>query len=159
MSQDKADEGGLERVLRRYESSKGAADKRKETSKINMAKARAAKLAGARKKKEEEEVEVSESEDSASDESEYEEVEIIKPQKGKGKAAPKAKEDDKLAKLEAMMLMLAQQQLGDKKKKKVVVRKVAAKSAEAPAEKPEEPVKNTSAKAQTLKRNLLGFYS
>jgi hypothetical protein len=43
-SDDEQDQ--LAQVLTRYKSTKGDLDQRKETSKLNMAKARAAKLAG-----------------------------------------------------------------------------------------------------------------
>ena len=42
--EDQGQMSELAKVLSRYKSTKGDADKRKETSKLNMAKARAAKL-------------------------------------------------------------------------------------------------------------------
>jgi len=149
MSYEEEDQEGLERVLKHYESSKGAADKRRKTSKINVAKARAAKLAGARKKVQ---IEESESEDEEEEsESEYEEVEIKKTKKGGGKGRAPPAADDKLARIEAALLTLTQQAGQGKKKAKKPVRRVVVEK-EAPAKNPVPP------QAPKYTKNLLGLY-
>ena len=87
---DEEQQRGLENVLKRYQqkgtgSASAAADKRQETSKLNMAKARAAKIAKLRAQKEEQDntYEVSEDDDDDDDYTESDEDEYIPPKKKK----------------------------------------------------------------------------
>ena len=123
MSHDYSDDEqlSLTNTLKRFASTKGAGilkepkvDKRTETSKANMAKARAAKLEALRKKREEEANEY-EIEDSDSEESDSDDEELIikrKPQKGGrgGRAPPAAAavSDDRIGRIEMMLAQLAQ---------------------------------------------------
>jgi len=133
----------LVNTLRKYDPTRVKAekrpkvDKRSESSKVNMAKAREAKLAGLRARKEkaqEETVEESEEEEENSDnsdDSEYEDYEYVPKPKivQKGKAKTKAKvetpppaADARIDKLtELLEKMMTQTQV--KKKKKAPVRK------------------------------------
>jgi hypothetical protein len=118
----------LTQVLGRYKSTKGDADKRKETSKLNMAKARAAKLAGLKAAKEEaaNEIEVSSSD---SDESSDDEDLIIskKGKKGqKGGRAPPASSSEQMRRMEQMIMMLAKQKGKGKKSARKTVIQIAA---------------------------------
>lgn len=120
----------LASVLSRYKSTKGAADKRKETSKANMAKARAAKLEALRRKKEEEENEFGlddESDDDSEEDSEEEEELVIKKAKRQPRKAASQvqfQENDRLRQIEEAILVLAQKANKSKAKpKKKPVRK------------------------------------
>jgi hypothetical protein len=100
-SDDEQDQ--LAQVLTRYKSTKGDLDQRKETSKLNMAKVRAAKLAGLTKKKAEQPSKVHYI-DESSDSDEEEIVIQRKPAKGKGRAgaaAASAPSESRMAELEA----------------------------------------------------------
>jgi len=156
-SEDDQSQSQLTSVLQRYASTKGkgavaakAADKRTETSKLNMAKARAAKLAGLQKKKESRAFEIDESEDSESEDSSDDEDLVItkkKSQKG-GKGGAPAASSDRLSKIEEAIMLLAQQKAKKKpQKRKTVINVSAPQSATAPANQ----------KAQALKNNILNF--
>jgi hypothetical protein len=116
----------LTKVLGRYKSTKGDADKRKETSKVNMAKARAAKLAGLKAAKEEaaNEIEVSSSESEES--SDDEDLIITKKGKGKGGRAPPASSSEQMRRMEQMIMMLAKQKGKGKKPARKTVIQIAA---------------------------------
>lgn len=108
----------------RYKSTKGDADKRKQQSLINLAKARKAKLEQLREKKEKDEGALyidteSDSYESVSSSSEEEELVITKKSKKPKKITGGNTDTDRLARLESMIVNLAK----DKKKKKKVVEK------------------------------------
>lgn len=168
---DTQHQSGLEGVLQkyangkaaqkvRYASTKGDADRRKLTSKENMAKARAARLAQLQSQKQESESE-EESDGEAEDLSDESEEELVlkpvkrmnKPQKGKGRggsAAASAVNDGEMQRLLMMQMsaLLAQQQKGKKKKKPVV-----KQSTPAPANTPNP----AAVEAKREIRNALNF--
>lgn len=151
----------LTKVLSRYKSTKGAADKRKETSKANMAKARAAKLAGLRQKKEEQassyDLDYSDDSEDDSDESESDDEELVirkkKPQKGKGQV--EFQENDRLRMMEEAIMMLAQkaQKKSKAKPKKKPVRKTTVIQVGVPQAVPAA----ANPKVSGLKHNILTF--
>ena len=111
--EDQGQMSELAKVLSRYKSTKGDADKRKVTSKTNMAKARAAKL---EKLKQEKQVkqqqqdsyleydDSSEDSDDDDDDSSEEEELVLRPKRGKAKQQGTGRMDM----LEKAILMLAE---------------------------------------------------
>ena len=155
----------LTQVLSKYKSTKGEADRRRETSKANMAKARAAKLEALRKKKEEEsnQIEIGDSDDdsdfSEDSESDYEDIVLKKKppaQKGRGRQAQV--DEDTIAQLvQQQLAQLLSQQGGKKKKaaaKKPTVRKktVIQLNTPAPATAP-----SANPHVDAMKRSILNF--
>jgi hypothetical protein len=117
------DQKKLANVLGRYKSTKGDADKRKVTSQINVAKARAAKLAGLQASRKRVEIEESESEDDEEEENESESdgEELVihkkkKPQKGRGRGGAPPASEDRLSRMEQIIMNLAMQKVKPKKK-------------------------------------------
>lgn len=160
MSDSEPDEQelALKRVLGRYKSTKGDADKRKETSKLNMAKARAAKLSGLKAKKIEEDnqYELPMSDESEDDDESSDEEDLIlkrrKPQKGRG-GAPPAATSDRMQRMEEMIMQLALQRTKQNKKKKAPSRRTVIQLAPAAA----TAVAVSNPTAELLKRNILRF--
>ena len=148
----------LNNVLQKYKSTKGAADKRKETSKANMAKARAAKLAALKKKKEEEANQIH-IEDSSSDDSEDSgssdsddsgddgDLVIKKLKRSKGGNA----DSSRIARIEEALIQLAMQK-GKGKKKKPAVKKKTVIQLNHPTST-HVPNPNSAA----LKNSIIGF--
>jgi hypothetical protein len=154
----------LTQVLSKYKSTKGEADRRRETSKANMAKARAAKLEALRKKKEVEsnQIEIGDSDDdsdfSEDSESDYEDIVLKKKpaQKGRGRQAPV--DEDTIAQLVQQQLAQLLSQKGGKKKKaaakkptvrkKTVIQLNTPAAAAAPAANPH---------VDAMKRSILNF--
>jgi hypothetical protein len=155
-SDEEVQQNKLASVLKRYQSGKGAADKRKETSKANMAKARAAKLAGlaAAKEKKSRQVEISDSSDSDSD-SDEEEVVITKKksQKGKGKPVDEAVDDGRMARLEKAMMKKLMKKFCDEKLVRVPQKK--GKKTIIQINQPAQV--SSSAPIQAMKRDILNF--
>jgi len=85
--EDQGQMSELAKVLSRYKSTKGDADKRKETSKLNMAKARAAKLEKLKQEKQvkqQDSFEYEDADDSSDDSEDSEEEELVlRPRRGK----------------------------------------------------------------------------
>ena len=117
---DEEQQRGLENVLRRYQQrgtgSSSSSDKRQETSKVNMAKARAAKIAKLCAQKEERDntIEVSEDDDDDDDYSDSDGEEYIAPKKkaiqkmkGRGRQTASAVDDGAMARLEQMEMRYA----------------------------------------------------
>lgn len=156
----------LTSILSRYKSTKGDADKRKETSKDNMAKARAAKLAQLKEKKEKanrrQEIEVSDSESDAESESEEEsdsdgeEFVLKKAQKGKGKGRQETDpvDDARLKKLQMYEMMdeFIRQKTNGKKPKPKGSRKTVIQINQAP-----KAAAQVDPKYEILKQNILRF--
>ena len=145
----------LNNVLQKYKSTKGAADKRKETSKANMAKARAAKLTALKKKKEEEanqiHIEDSSSDDSDSSDSDDSgddgDLVIKKLKRSKGGNA----DSSRIARIEEALIQLAMQK-GKGKKKKPAVKKKTVIQLNHPTST-HVPNPNSAA----LKNSIIGF--
>lgn len=113
----------LREVLGRYKSSKGDADKRKVTSQVNMAKARAAKLAGLQASKRNVEIDSeSESDDGLESDSDGEDLIIQKkkPQKGRGRGGAPPVVDDRMNRMEQMLMKLAMKNSKKKAPRKTV---------------------------------------
>jgi hypothetical protein len=147
MSDDER-EDRVANALRSYNSTKGMGvaqikiDKRAETSKTNMAKARAAKLAGLRAKKVR--IQIGESEEEVSQDSEdsEEEWELTSKKRGKGRAGGAAPAVDSIDRSEMMKMMA--QLLKAEKKKKPITRKVVDVAPAIPDAKKEELRKNVA---------------
>jgi hypothetical protein len=147
----------LARVLARYKSTKGDADKRKETSKLNVAKARAAKLAALQATKSKmssiEESDSDEEMDSEEEDEESDGEELIiakKSKKGGGRRGGAPPADDRMARLEQMMLQVAMQ--NKKKAKKKPTRKVVNIQIASPATA-QAPVNNPHTAA--IKKSII----
>jgi len=153
----------LAKVLSRYKSTKGDADKRKETSKLNMAKARAAKL---EKLKQEKQVkqqqqdsyleyeDCEDSDDDDTDDSSEEEELVLRPKRGKAKQQGTGGRMDML---EKAILMLAERTTKKtpkaKPKKKPVRNTTVIQVTSAPPPKTPAPSK----KVELLKDDILNF--
>ena len=162
--EDQGQMSELAKVLSRYKSTKGDADKRKETSKLNMAKARAAKL---EKLKQEKQVKQQQqdsyleyddsSEDSDvddTDDSSEEEELVLRPKRGK---APEQQGTGRMDMLEKAILMLAERTTKKtpkaKPKKKPVRNTTVIQVTSAPPPKTPAPSK----KVELLKDDILNF--
>ena len=158
-------------ALLKFNSTKGRGvkepkiDKRSESSKVNMAKARAAKVALSQtmRQKREQEIEVSDEDDSEDSESEEEEEYVLKKAKkgkgkGKGQAAPPAatSADLRIDKLEFLLEQHIKNQKG-KGKKKAPVRKTIIHVA--PATAASQPViAQPNPKAADAKKEVLSWF-
>lgn len=150
---DSAEQSKLTQVLGRYKSTKGDADKRKQTSKTNMAKARAAKIAQLKAKKEEEagEIEISGTDEESESEEEEELVLTKKSLKGKGKGrggAPASASNERMDMLEAAILALASKKQPKRKPihKKTVIHVTPAAAVSTP---------KVNAGAEAMKRSII----
>ena len=166
--EDQGQMSELAKVLSRYKSTKGDADKRKETSKLNMAKARAAKLEKLKQAKEGKqqkqqdsyEYEDDDTSDDDSEESEEEEL-VLRPRKGKKKQQVQVQQEGttsggRMDMLEKAILMLAERstKAKAKPKKKPAVRKTTVIQVNpAPVPKTSAPSK----KVELLKDDILNF--
>jgi len=170
--EDQGQMSELAKVLSRYKSTKGDADKRKETSKLNMAKARAAKLEKLKQEKQVKQVKQQQqqdsyeyedddsSEDDSEDTSEEEEL-VLRP---RGKKTPKqyaVKQQEgtggRMDMLEKAILMLAERttkKAKNTKPKKKAVRKTTVIQVN-PAPVPKTPA--PSKKVELLKDDILNF--
>ena len=157
--EDQGQMSELAKVLSRYKSTKGDADKRKETSKLNMAKARAAKLEKLKQEKQVKQqqqdsyLEYEDSEDSSDDSSEEEEL-VLRPKRGK----PKQQQGTgRMDMLEKAILMLAERTTKKtpkaKPKKKPVRNTTVIQVTSAPPPKTPAPSK----KVELLKDDILNF--
>ena len=151
----------LSNVLQKYKSTKGAADKRRETSKANMAKARAAKLAALKQKKEqaEREIEVddSDSDDDSDDSDDSDgsdddggELVIKKLKRQVGGSAGNAR----IERLEKAIMLLAKQKQKQKggNKKAPVKRKTVIQ-----VNQPPVITSTPNPKAEVMKHSILRF--
>ena len=148
---DDYEQSKLKNVLSRFKNpTRGGGgavtDKRKETSRINAAKARAAKLAGQQAKKvrmpviEESDDDEEEEDETESEEEEEEEFVLKKKgkvQKGRGRGGAPPASDDRLSRIEQTLSNLAMQKVVKKKKvKKAPQEDVTSSVAPTPAPSP-----------------------
>jgi len=167
--EDQGQMSELAKVLSRYKSTKGDADKRKETSKLNMAKARAAKLEKLKQAKEvkqqkqQDSYEYEDTDDTSDDDSEESEEEelVLRPRKGKKKQQVQVQQEGttsggRMDMLEKAILMLAERstKAKAKPKKKPAVRKTTVIQVN-PAPVPKTPA--PSKKVELLKDDILNF--
>lgn len=158
----------LEDTLARFNSSKGSgiakglADRRKETSKANMAKARAAKIAKLKQKKEEEsrQIEVDPETDEYSEQSSSDDELYIKkskrnhPTSAAKKRSVVVRDDDTARRMEAIEMAVLSMLKDQKKVKKKPVRKTVIQLP--PASQP-IPIPQPNRKVEVLKHNILDF--
>ena len=170
---DEEQQRGLESVLRRYQqkgagASAASADRRKETSKLNMEKARAAKIAKLRAQKEEQDntYEVSEDDDDDDDYTESDEDEYIPPKKkkvvimkgkGKGRQTAGAVDDGAMARLAQMEIRYAAlpAQLEKEKRQRRAVPKPRKTAVTIQVAPPAAPKPAPSGKTEQMRRSLL----
>ena len=169
--EDQGQMSELAKMLSRYKSTKGDADKRKETSKLNMAKARAAKLEKLKQAKEVKQVKQQDSyeyedtdetsEDDSEDTSDEDTELVLRPRKGKKKQQVQVQQEGttsggRMDMLEKAILMLAERttKAKAKPKKKPAVRKTTVIQVN-PAPVPKTPA--PSKKVELLKDDILNF--
>ena len=168
--EDQGQMSELAKVLSRYKSTKGDADKRKETSKLNMAKARAAKLEKLKQAKEvkqqkqQDSYEYEDTDDTSEDDSEDtsdEDTELVLRPRGKQKKKQPQQQEGttsggRMDMLEKAILMLAERttKAKAKPKKKPAVRKTTVIQVN-PAPTPKTPA--PSKKVELLKDDILNF--
>ncbi len=164
--EDQGQMSELTKVLSRYKSTKGDADKRKETSKLNMAKARAAKLEKLKQAKEVKQQKQqdsyeyeddSEDSDEDSDSDDEEDTELVLRPKGKKQQVKQQEGTGRMDMLEKAILMLAERttkKAKAKPKKKPAVRKTTVIQVN-PAPVPKTPA--PSKKVELLKDDILNF--
>ena len=159
-SESDCDTAGLSNILKKYASTKGKGapvapkvDKRTETSKKNMAKARAAKIAGLQQKKQDKQYVVSEDESSSEEDESSDDEELVitkkKPKKG-GSAPPPSAVDDRMGRMEEILIALAKKKM----KKKPAKRGKTIINVTNPAQ---VGVIVPNPQAQVLKHNILNF--
>jgi hypothetical protein len=150
----------LSNVLQKYKSTKGAADKRRETSKANMAKARAAKLAALKQKKEQAEREIEVDDSDSDDDSEDSdgsdssddgggELVIKKLKRQVGGSAGNAR----IERLEKAIMLLAKQKQKQKGGKKAPVKRKTVIQVNQPPVITSAP----NPKAEVMKHSILRF--
>ena len=176
--EDQGQMSELAKVLSRYKSTKGDADKRKETSKLDMAKARAVKLEKLKQEKQVKQVKQQDSyeyedtddtddEDSDSDDSEEEEL-VLRPKKKTPKQyAVKQQEGTgtggRMDMLEKAILMLAERttkKAKNTKPKKKAVRKttvIQVNPAPQQAPVPKGPAAAPTKQVELMMNDLLRF--
>ena len=166
--EDQGQMSELAKVLSRYKSTKGDADKRKETSKLNMAKARAAKLEKLKQAKEVkqqkqqdsyeyEDTDDTESDDDSEDTSDEDTELVLRPkQKKKQPQQQEGTSGGRMDMLEKAILMMAERstKAKAKPKKKPAVRKTTVIQVN-PAPVPKTPA--PSKKVELLKDDILNF--
>ena len=166
--EDQGQMSELAKVLSRYKSTKGDADKRKETSKLNMAKARAVKLEKLKQAKEVKQVkqqdsyEYEDTDDTSEDDSEDtsdEDTELVLRPRGKQKKKQPQQQEGtgRMDMLEKAILRLAERttkKAKAKPKKKPAVRKTTVIQVN-PAPVPKTPA--PSKKVELLKDDILNF--
>jgi len=162
--EDQGQMSELAKVLSRYKSTKGDADKRKETSKLNMAKARAAKLEKLKQEKEEKAQQYEYDDDSEdnsddSDDSEQEEL-VLRPKQGKQKKqqGTGGTGSGRMDMLEKAILMLAENAQKKKAKpKKKPARKTTVIQVTPTVPQQPTPQPTLSKKAEMLMNDVLTF--
>jgi hypothetical protein len=170
--EDQGQMSELAKVLSRYKSTKGDADKRKETSKLNMAKARAAKLEKLKQEKQVKQVKQQqqqdsyeyEDDDSSEDDSEdSEEEELVLRPRGKKKQQVKQQQGTgRMDMLEKAILMLAERttKKAKAKPKKKAVRKttvIQVNPAPQQAPVPKGPAAAPTKQVELMMNDLLRF--